>query len=129
MSSGRKRQNRNRQRGGPQHQPPRVRKKQQDSHVILLYQYTADHNTKSFREFNSLNQAVQAIITLFEQLLQAKHPTSTKISYDLSNLYKYIDDLEELVMLRLDSDAGMYAPMGKTKIKQQVLRYLRSQSE
>ena len=36
---------------------PSVRAGQQ--HTILLYQYTADPNTKSFRDFNSTTEAIQ----------------------------------------------------------------------
>ncbi|CAA2985506.1 enhancer of rudimentary homolog [Olea europaea subsp. europaea] len=62
--------------------------------------------TRTFMDFDSISQAMDGICGLYERKLKEINPAIRNLSYDISDLYNFIDglaDLSALVYLSLSS--------------------------
>ena len=66
---------------------------------------------------------------MYERGLKAMNPTLKNITYDVSDLFNYIDSLWELCCLVFRRPSNTYIPHNKEWIKSRVLEHLRRQSE
>ena len=81
-------------------------------------QFTKSENSKQWAEFNSVPKAMEGIIRMYENYLQKINPSVKNITYDIKNLFNYIDRLPECAaMVR---DKGVFVPRGKTWVKEQL---------
>jgi len=69
------------------------------SHTIVLAQYTNNINTRTFADFENVSSAMDGICQLYEQKLKVLNPNVRNLSYDISDLYAYIDQLGDLSCL------------------------------
>lgn len=90
-------------------------------HTIVLVQ-TKGKPTRTYFDFESTPDAMLGICTIFENKLKEDFPKMKEISYDVSDLHKYIDSLPDISCLVLEKDS--YIPHGKEWIKKRVLLYL-----
>lgn len=66
-----------------------------------------------------------AVTKMYEDRLKQLNPTLRTISYDISDLYRYIDEMPDLSCLVLNPSFGTYEPRAKDWIKQQVFNHLK----
>lgn len=64
---------------------------------------------------------------IYERHLKAERPGETKISYDLTDLFAYIDALPDMAALVLDESSGTYRPHTKEWVKETILASLQQQ--
>ena len=64
---------------------------------------------------------------MFEKKLKELNPTMTTLSYDISDLHRYLDSLPQLVAL-IQDQSGSYTPHEKDWIKMRVYLHLRNQA-
>ena len=95
------------------------------NHTIILVQYTDDCSTRSYLEFSTSAQAMDALVKMYEHKLKELNPKVTHITYDISDLYNFLDSLKELVGLVLNKAIGAYEPMDKDWIKESIMKHLR----
>ncbi|KAI8052319.1 rudimentary enhancer [Syncephalis plumigaleata] len=90
------------------------------THTILLIQ--RDHNPKSrtFSEHETVSAAMQALVDTYQARLKAIHPREANITYDINQLYEYIDAYAELAALVFDTKQMAYAPRDKNWIKERI---------
>ncbi|CAN0385867.1 unnamed protein product [Hapterophycus canaliculatus] len=63
---------------------------------------------------------------MYEARLKQVNPDRAHITYDITDLYGFIDQLGDLSALVLDKDTGLYAPHGKTWIKDFLFKYFQT---
>ncbi|CAE7366118.1 ERH, partial [Symbiodinium sp. KB8] len=97
-------------------------------HTIMLMQTGTNNSSRTFREYDSPNQALTSIIKMYEGRLKELNPGVPNISYDISDLFAYIDSLQDLAVLVFDAKSLKYDPFPKDWIKQQVYASLKAQA-
>lgn len=97
------------------------------AHTIVLMQATAKPAARQYADYESVPQALESIITQFESTLTKS--TNTPPSYDISQLYGYIDGLPDLVCLTFDSALQAYQPHSKQWIKNAIFKLLKKQHQ
>ncbi|XP_075239984.1 enhancer of rudimentary homolog [Convolutriloba macropyga] len=99
-----------------------------NAHTILLIQTGRGSDTKTFSDYESLEEALEGICKTFEEHLKRTNPTKPTITYDISQLFDFIDQLPDLSCFLLEKEYGLYAPYDKDWIKTQVYELLRKQA-
>jgi len=72
---------------------------------------------------------MDAICKFYEQKLREQNPNARNITYDIQDLYLFIDSFADLGALVFDMRLQAYAPKDKEWIKQRVYKHLRSMAE
>ena len=78
--------------------------------------------------FSPLPFSFQGICKVFEEHLKKRHPTSPSITYDISELFEFIDQISDLSCLVFQKPTGQYKPHNKEWIKQEIFQLLRKQA-
>jgi len=94
-------------------------------HTIMLMQGSANKQSRTWSDFNSLNAAVDSFVNHYEAQLRGLNPKATQISYSAQDLHQYIDSLTDLSVLMADPKTKQYMPRGKQFVKQAVLGRLK----
>jgi hypothetical protein len=83
----------------------------QTKHTILLIQYTNNKKDKQYNDYPTVSGAMDgkvslsrredlisfsAICKLFEQKLRVEYPHKQELSYEIADLFKYVDSLSDL---------------------------------
>lgn len=97
---------------------------QAGGHTILLLQPEKDTLSRTFYDFRSLEDALAGIAQIFENQLREVNKGRKDLTYDLSDLYRYIDRLPDMSLLVLDERSQQYSPHGKSGIKEYMLNYV-----
>lgn len=61
---------------------------------------------------------------MYEHKLKELNPQVQHITYDISDLYNYIDNLHDICGLVLDTNSNKYDPKDRKWIKTKVLFYI-----
>lgn len=56
-------------------------------------------NSRTFLQYPSVNAAMDGVIKLYEVKLKELNPKQDKITYEIQDLYNYIDSLQEICAL------------------------------
>ncbi|XP_074596757.1 enhancer of rudimentary [Brevipalpus obovatus] len=97
------------------------------SHTIVLIQ-PGRPESRAYSDFESVNEAMEGICMIFEEHLKKNNPNVASITYDISQLFDFIDSLKDLSCLVYQSSTNTYAPYSKDWIKEKVYILLRRQS-
>nr|CCA27073.1 protein enhancer of rudimentary putative [Albugo laibachii Nc14] len=100
----------------------------QAKHTIILVQYTRDPNSRKYLDFESVNGGMDGVVKMYEAKLRQLNPDIHNITYDIQDLYNYIDSLADLSALVLDLETKTYLPCGKEWIKKKVFQVLKNQA-
>jgi hypothetical protein len=66
-------------------------------HTILLLQFTQDDNSRTFLDYDDIGKCVDGLCQLYEQKLKISHDgQATEVSYDVAQLFEYLDSLKDL---------------------------------
>ncbi|XP_051137489.1 enhancer of rudimentary homolog isoform X2 [Andrographis paniculata] len=94
-------------------------------HTIILMQTSPHRATRTFMDYDSISQAMDGICGLYERKLRDINPTIRNITYDISDLYNFIDGLADLSALVYDHSIQAYLPYDRQWIKQKTLQHLK----
>mmetsp|Transcript_27278 Transcript_27278/g.76161 ORF Transcript_27278/g.76161 Transcript_27278/m.76161 type:complete len:106 (+) Transcript_27278:136-453(+) len=94
-------------------------------HTIILVQQTPNMASRTFYDYESLTQAMNGVCRLFEEQLKRKNPHVANITYDINDLYGYIDGIFDMSALFFNHQTNMYEPFGRDWIKDKVLQHLK----
>ena len=89
------------------------------SHTILLLQPTSQATSRTYQDFETLELALDGVCTLYEKELKTLNPAVRNITYDVSDLYGYLDQLTDVSCLVFREQINAYLPRGKEWIKKQ----------
>lgn len=62
-------------------------------------QYTRDPNSRTYLDFESVNGGMDGVVKMYEAKLKQLNPNMKNITYDIQDLYNYIDSLVDLSAL------------------------------
>ncbi|XP_075247814.1 enhancer of rudimentary homolog [Convolutriloba macropyga] len=96
-------------------------------HTILFLQSAKNPSTRRYQDFDSIDQCMEGICKTYENYLKVTNPNKSTITYDVNDLFDYIDSLPDLCVL-LQTDNGRYAPWGKKWVKTKLFDCLRQQA-
>ncbi len=98
------------------------------AHTILLVQPTQRPESRTWSDYESINECMEGICKIFEEHLKKQNPHSPSITYDVSQLFDFIDRLADLSCLVYQKNSSTYAPHNKDWIKEQIYVLLRRQA-
>jgi len=85
-----------------------------------------DKRSRSWSDYASLPQALDAFVSLYENQLRTLNPQAKQLSYTVQDLHVYVDSLFDLSAMVLDPSTKQYQPRGKDFLKAQMLQRLKS---
>ncbi|KAL0327616.1 UNVERIFIED_CONTAM: putative folate-biopterin transporter 6 [Sesamum angustifolium] len=94
-------------------------------HTIILMQTSQHRATRTFMDYESISQAMDGICGLYERKLKELNPAMRNITYDISDLYNFIDGLADMSALVYDHSIQAYLPYDRQWIKQRTLQHLK----
>ncbi|KAB5553432.1 hypothetical protein DKX38_010743 [Salix brachista] len=94
-------------------------------HTIVLMQNSQNRSTRTFMDYDSISQAMDGICTLYERKLKDLNPANRNITYDIADLYNFIDGLSDMSALVYDHSIQAYLPNDRRWIKQRLLQHLK----
>jgi len=98
------------------------------SHTILLMQPGAKPETRTYSDFESVNECMEGVCKIYEEHLKRQNPHTPSITYDISQLFDFIDQLADLSCLVYQKSTSTYAPYTKEWIKEKIYILLRRQA-
>ena len=99
-----------------------------EQHTILLTQHSESPSSKVWDDYEGLSQAIDGVIQMFERELKKSNPDKRQITYDIKDLFAYVDELTDLGIMQLDPERQAYKAKGKKWIKRQILNHLKEQA-
>jgi len=97
-------------------------------HTIVLCQFTPKGNSRQYSDFDTVEGAMDGVCQMFEHKLKQQNPDKKKITYDISDLFKFIDELPDLSCLVFNRKVSAYEPHNKEWIKSSVFAHLKQQA-
>lgn len=88
----------------------------------------ASQATRTFSDFETVNEAMNGICQLYEQRLKQMNPGVKNITYDITELYDFIDGLQDLCCLVFNGQ-GAYQPHNKQWVKDRVYQHLKKMAQ
>jgi hypothetical protein len=68
-------------------------------HTILLVQADRSPRSRTFYDFESKTAAMDGVVRLFEENLKNQHKAARTITYDVADLFAFIDSLGDISCL------------------------------
>eukprot|EP00291_Cryptomonas_curvata_P001731 CAMPEP_0172185318 /NCGR_PEP_ID=MMETSP1050-20130122/20099_1 /TAXON_ID=233186 /ORGANISM="Cryptomonas curvata, Strain CCAP979/52" /LENGTH=101 /DNA_ID=CAMNT_0012859283 /DNA_START=18 /DNA_END=323 /DNA_ORIENTATION=- len=97
-------------------------------HTIVLLQESASKGSRTFSDFETVADAMNGICQLYEQRLKQLNPGVRNITYDITELYGFIDGLGDLCCL-VYNGTGAYEPHNKQWVKDRVYAHLKRMAQ
>lgn len=63
------------------------------SHTILLVQSGARPETRTYSDYESVNECMEGVCKIYEEHLKRKNPNTPTITYDISQLFDFVDQV------------------------------------
>ncbi|TDG39248.1 hypothetical protein AWZ03_014329 [Drosophila navojoa] len=95
------------------------------SHTILLVQPGARPETRTYCDYESVNECMEGVCKIYEEHLKRRNPNTPTITYDISQLFDFIDTLIDISCLVYQKSTNTYAPYNKDWIKEKIYVLLR----
>ena len=99
------------------------------SHTILLVQPTKSPEGRTYADYESVNECMEGVCKMYEEHMKRMNPNSPSITYDISQLLDFIDDLADLSCLVYRADTQTYQPYNKDWIKEKIYVLLHRQAQ
>lgn len=98
-------------------------------HTILLVQPSVKKpHTRTWSDYETVEQCLEGVCKIYEEQLKREKPNAPTITYDISQLFEFIDQLADLSCLVFHEPTYTYVPHHKNWIKEQVYVLLRNQA-
>ncbi|KAK9810410.1 hypothetical protein WJX72_010282 [[Myrmecia] bisecta] len=98
------------------------------SHTIILLQPTTSRNSRTWSDYDTVSKAMDGICNTFERKLKELNPNLRNITYDIQDLYSYIDNMPDMSALVYDAKMNAYIPCNKSWIKERAFNHLKQQA-
>ncbi|XP_034233830.1 enhancer of rudimentary homolog [Thrips palmi] len=98
------------------------------SHTILLVQPGVKPETRTYSDYESVNECMEGVCKIYEEHLKRQNPDTPCITYDISQLFDFVDQLADLSCLVYQKGSNTYAPYNKDWIKEKIYVLLRRQA-
>lgn len=67
------------------------------SHTILLVQPGTRPETRTYSDYESVNECMEGVCKIYEEHLKRRNPNTPTITYDISQLFDFLDQVNKLV--------------------------------
>uniref|UniRef100_A0A0E0CGW7 Enhancer of rudimentary homolog n=1 Tax=Oryza meridionalis TaxID=40149 RepID=A0A0E0CGW7_9ORYZ len=94
-------------------------------HTIILMQPSQNRATRTFMDFNSVSHALDGICGLYERKIRDINPMARDLTYDINDLYNFIDGLTDISALVFDRSLHAFLPYDRRWIKQEMFQHLK----
>ena len=91
----------------------------------MLIQLNRKPSSRTYSDFESVSLAMDGLCKLYEQRLQQLNPEDELLSYDIQDLYTFLDQLGDVSCLVASPRTGSYAPHDREWIKARLFKRLR----
>eukprot|EP00906_Rhabdomonas_costata_P006604 RCo009613 len=98
-----------------------------NGHTIVLVQPLKNKATRTYADYETLAEALDGVCQIYETRLKQDNPQFRNITYDITDLLTFLDNIADLSCLVWSDDIRAYKPFGKEWIKQKVYQHLRKQ--
>lgn len=98
------------------------------AHTILLVQPGPKPESRTYTDYESVNECMEGVCKIYEEHLKKTQPDISSITYDISQLFDFIDKLADLSCLVYQKSTSTYAPYNKEWIKEKIYILLRRQA-
>ncbi|XP_005181537.1 enhancer of rudimentary homolog [Musca domestica] len=95
------------------------------SHTILLVQPGVRPETRTYSDYDSVNDCMEGVCRIYEEHLKRINPNTPTITYDISQLFDFLDQLADISCLVYQKSTNTYAPYNKEWIKEKIYVLLR----
>lgn len=95
------------------------------SHTILLVQPGSRPETRTYSDYDSVNECMEGVCRIYEEHLKRINPNTPTITYDISQLFDFLDQLADISCLVYQKSTNTYAPYNKEWIKEKIYVLLR----
>ena len=99
------------------------------SHAILLVQPTKRPEGRTWADYESVNECMEGVCKMYEEHLKRMNPNSPSITYDISQLSDFTNDLADLSCVVYRADTQTYQPYSKHWIKDKIYVLLHHQPQ
>ncbi|KAH8360082.1 hypothetical protein KR093_010637 [Drosophila rubida] len=97
-------------------------------HTILLVQPEKRVISRTFCDYETVHECMEGICKIYEEHLKLQKPYSSLITYDIRELFDFIDTLADISCLVYEKASNSYQPHNKAWIKEQIYLSLRQSS-
>ncbi|KAI9193737.1 putative enhancer of rudimentary [Polychytrium aggregatum] len=91
------------------------------THTILLIQKNQNKNSRTYEEFQTVDEAAEELIRMYEDRLKELNPNLRQIHYDVNDLNKWIDSIHDICGLVFNSARCSYEPHDREWLKSIIL--------
>ncbi|EDW13130.1 protein enhancer of rudimentary [Drosophila mojavensis] len=88
-------------------------------HIIVLLQSTHHWASRTYLEYESIDDCMDALCRIFEGFMRLKNLYVDNKNY-LLELFNFLDTLEDISCVVMQGDSNMYTPHNKLWIKEQL---------
>lgn len=99
-----------------------------NQHTILLVQFNERDESRTWEDYTSRTDCLDGICGLFERRLKKDNPHTRKLTYDIKDLFDYVDRLRDISCLIYDKNHRIYEPKGRDWVKRAVFEHLKGQA-
>eukprot|EP00299_Pterocystis_sp_00344_P009775 c4221_g1_i1.p1 GENE.c4221_g1_i1~~c4221_g1_i1.p1 ORF type:complete len:101 (-),score=19.70 c4221_g1_i1:199-501(-) len=97
------------------------------SHTILLLQPTQQQTSRTYQDFENVQAAMEAVCGMYEKKLKKNNPAAQNITYDISDLFAWVDSQFDMACLVFEPSTQSYLPHPKDWIKTKIYQNLQRQ--
>ncbi|XP_052900791.1 protein enhancer of rudimentary-like [Anopheles moucheti] len=90
------------------------------SHTILLIQPSQQADTRTYCDYESVKDCLEGVCKIYEEHLKQCNPNLSTITYDISQLFDFIDQLIDISCLVFQESTQSYAPHNKVWLKENI---------
>ena len=69
------------------------------AHTILLIQSNAKPESRTYTDYDSVNECMEGVCKIYEEHLKTTNPNLPSITYDISQLFEFIDQVKCTVVV------------------------------
>merc|ERR1711865_1256925 len=90
--------------------------------------WSSTAQTRAFFDYEAVSLMLDGVCQLFESELKKRNPQQRNITYDISDLHSFIDELGDCGCMVYEAEIQGYRPYNKDWIKAKVLKHLQRQA-
>uniref|UniRef100_A0A1A9VZL7 Enhancer of rudimentary homolog n=1 Tax=Glossina brevipalpis TaxID=37001 RepID=A0A1A9VZL7_9MUSC len=88
--------------------------------IILFVQTNFWSKTHEYNEYNSVVECLEGVRDMYEEYLKHTNPNKSTITYDINELFDFLDQLPDIGCLVYKTSTRTYIPYNKEWIKNKI---------
>ncbi|KAH8419446.1 hypothetical protein KR222_000201 [Zaprionus bogoriensis] len=94
-------------------------------HTILFIHPKRSPLTRTYKEYESIKHCLESISMIYEEHLKRQSPDLPTITYDILQLFDFIDSFVDISCVVYQQSTDSYAPYGREWIKNKIYEQFR----